>query len=106
MGLERGMDGSEPVRPEPVTRLAGAHEERRARSAHMADGTLACPECDAPVAIARARPVTAPLTCPYCAHAGPLRDFLSLTAPTRPARVSVRVSLRPARSSSSPGARR
>jgi hypothetical protein len=32
-----------------------------------------------------------PLTCPFCAHHGPLREFLSLTPPTRPTRVIVRV---------------
>jgi hypothetical protein len=69
------------------------HEERRSvRSSHLATGTLACPGCDAPVA-----PGAGPLTpatalgCPYCAHTGPLRDFLSLSAPSRPARVAVRV---------------
>jgi hypothetical protein len=31
------------------------------------------------------------LACPFCDHRAPLRDFLSLTLPTRPARVVVRV---------------
>jgi hypothetical protein len=31
------------------------------------------------------------LDCPFCAHGGRVRDFLSLAAPTRPARVEVRV---------------
>jgi hypothetical protein len=29
--------------------------------------------------------------CPYCGHAAAVRDFLSLAAPARPARVAVRV---------------
>jgi hypothetical protein len=69
------------------------HEERRSvRSSTLATGTLACPACDAPVAPGPGvlRPAD-PLGCPYCAHAGSVRDFLSLGAPSRPARVSVRV---------------
>ena len=67
-------------------------EERRARSGHLATGTLACPLCDAPVALATgfAGPADA-LGCPYCDHSGAVRDFLSLAAPSRPARVAVRV---------------
>jgi hypothetical protein len=34
------------------------------------------------------------VSCPYCAHAAPLRDFLSLAEPHRPARVDVRVVVR------------
>lgn len=90
MALHRGIDGSEP--PDPVTGQAGHLEIRRTtRTSVVAEGTLACPECDAPVAPDRAVDVTAPLGCPYCGHAGAVRDFLSLTAPTRPARVVVRV---------------
>lgn len=67
-------------------------EERRMRSGHLATGTLACPTCDAPVALAGtfAGPADA-LGCPYCEHDGAVRDFLSLEAPSRPARVTVRV---------------
>jgi hypothetical protein len=32
-----------------------------------------------------------PLGCPFCSYAGAARDFLSLVAPSRPARVDVRV---------------
>jgi hypothetical protein len=72
------------------------HFEKREdeRSQIVAVGTLACPECDAPVAPG---PVPLaphePLSCPVCSHAGAVRDFLSLAPPTRPARVAVRVSL-------------
>jgi hypothetical protein len=70
-------------------------EERRDRSGHLATGTLACPLCDAPVALARAYAGPSdPLGCPYCAHTGVVRDFLSLEPPSRPARVAVRVILR------------
>ncbi len=67
-------------------------EHRLARSSRVATGTLACPRCDAPVALA-AGPV-APrdaLACPFCAHAGAVRDFLSLAPPSRPTRVVVRI---------------
>jgi hypothetical protein len=30
--------------------------------------------------------------CPFCEHRAPVRDFLSLATPTRPARVVVRIS--------------
>lgn len=95
MALHRGIDGSEPVRPEPITRLAGSEEERRAaRSRVMATGTLACPACDAPVAPAAPVGPADTLGCPYCAHAAAVRDFLALGEPTRPARVVVRVAAR------------
>jgi DNA-directed RNA polymerase subunit RPC12/RpoP len=57
----------------------------------VAAGSLACGRCDAPVALAGPAVLTDALTCPYCAHRAPVRDFLSLTDPTRPARVVVRV---------------
>jgi hypothetical protein len=81
--------------PEPANRNAGAYEVRRARSTRLATGTLACPLCDAPVAIPGASLTPAEwLACPYCRHAGTAREFLSLAEPTRPARVAVRVVLR------------
>jgi hypothetical protein len=93
--IERGIDGSDPVRPEPVGRMV-QEERRRARSSRLARGTLACPECDAPVAPTRALSPPETLACPFCDHAGAVRDFLSLAAPVRPARVAVRVVPRPA----------
>jgi hypothetical protein len=68
-------------------------EQRKAvRSDRLCTGTLACRRCDAPIAIgAGARPLTDRLTCPFCRHEAPARDFLSLARPTRPARVEVRV---------------
>jgi hypothetical protein len=93
VSFQHGIDGSEPARPQPVTRLAGARaEDLVARSGHLASGTLACPRCDAPVALGAGRVAPAdPLGCPYCGHTATVRDFLSLTSPTRPARVAVRV---------------
>jgi hypothetical protein len=75
-------------------RVAGGHEEERraTRSNRLAAGTLACRGCDAPVALgARQLPLSHHLECPFCHHRGPVRDFLSLAVPTRPARVVVRV---------------
>ncbi len=92
MSLHRSIDGTEPLRPDPVSRLAGPEEARRAASRAIASGSLACPRCDAPVAlVAGPRSPAAFLDCPFCAHAAPLRDFLSLATPTRPARVRVRL---------------
>jgi hypothetical protein len=98
MAFQRGTDGSDPVRAEPVAGVAGAHEHRRTVQGRLGTGTLACPRCDAPVALlgARVSPADA-LRCPYCRHAAAVRDFLSLAPPTRPARVAVRVVYAPRR---------
>ncbi len=79
----------------PDARVVMTQEERRraVRSTRIGAGTLACARCDAPVAIGEDRLTPADtLTCPYCGHQGPLREFLCMRAPTRPARVVVRVS--------------
>jgi hypothetical protein len=88
MSFERRADGTDPVRS-----ASGPEEIRRvARSSVLATGTLACPRCDAPVSPGpRALTPGEALGCPFCGHAGAVRDFLSLTAPSRPARVEVRV---------------
>ena len=92
MGLHRGIDGSEPVRAQPVTRLGRVDADPRAAAVRtLGTGTLACPACDAPVAIAGTHRPHDPLSCSYCGRSGALRDFLSLVAPTRPARVEIRV---------------
>lgn len=68
------------------------HEERRpGRTGTLAVGTFACPACDAPVAPEGALAPGDVVACPYCAETGHVRDFLSLDAPARPARVVVRV---------------
>ncbi len=74
--------------------MSGSAEERRAtRATVVATGTLACPECDAPVSPGgRALSPSEAMSCPVCAHAGAVRDFLSLATPSRPARVRVVVS--------------
>ncbi len=97
MTLQRGIDGPDPARAQPVSVQPGAYEERdAARSWTLGSGTLACPRCDAPVALGGRRvPLTDDLHCPFCRHTAPLRDFLSLAAPTRPARVDVRMFQRP-----------
>lgn len=92
MSLHRPIDGSEPIRPVPVEALAGTVEVRRdERSWLMATGTFACPACDAPVAPAGPMSPPDPVACPYCLHAGRVRDFLSLETPSRPARVEIHV---------------
>ena len=92
------MDDSDSLRWEPITRAATAHEEERrsTRSGRLGSGTLACERCDAPVALSGVTSPTDVLTCPFCSHRAPLRDFLSLAGPPRPARVEVRVVAPPA----------
>jgi len=99
VSFRRGIDGSDPVDAEGVGGRIQIQDERRTRSTRLGVGTLACPRCDAPVALAGPRSPVAAIACPYCGHGAPLRDFLSLGAPTRPARVVVRVveGRRPAR---------
>jgi hypothetical protein len=81
-----------------IERVGGHHELRRSVAGRqMATGTLACPECDAPVLPLGVMSPADPLSCGFCAHAGALRDFLSLGEPTRPTRVVVRVSGLPLR---------
>jgi hypothetical protein len=73
--------------------LGGPEELRLVkRSTVLASGTLACPSCDAPVSPGgRSLSPAERLSCPFCTHAGRVRDFLSLAEPTRPAHVVVRV---------------
>jgi hypothetical protein len=79
-------------REEPLPSDSGPREYRyRANSTQLATGTLACPRCDAPVAPARSLTPAESIACPFCGHADAVREFLSLTPPTRPARVVVRV---------------
>jgi len=96
MAFHGGIDGSDPVRAQPISARAGAHEDRDASHAwRLGAATLACPRCDAPVALGgRVVPLTEHLDCPFCRHAAPVRDFLSLATPTRPARVEVRMRTR------------
>jgi len=88
------MDDSDPLRSQPITRVAGAHDEERRliRSQRLGSGTLACERCDAPVALPKGPASPAdPLSCPFCLHSAPVHEFLSLAAPPRPTRVEVRV---------------
>jgi hypothetical protein len=96
VSLQRGIDGAEPLRFEPVARLDGTYELRRTTLPwRLGTGTLACPRCDAPVApgpVPLAPPD--PVACPYCGHGAAVREFLSLDEPARPARVAITVRLR------------
>jgi hypothetical protein len=83
-------------RPDRLARAGELQvEERRStRSGYVCSGTLACRHCDAPVSAGeRGLTLTEELLCPFCEHRGPVREFLSIGPPTRPARVVVRVSL-------------
>jgi hypothetical protein len=92
MEFDRGVGRPDPVPAGPVGR-GGAQEDRRVRpSTRLGAGTLACPSCDLPVALAAGRASPAdPIGCPFCGHAGAVRDFLTLGEPSRPAHVEVRV---------------
>ena len=93
MSLHRGIDGAEPLPPEPA---GPAHRELRINHrTHVATGTLACPQCDAPVLPDGPMAPSAALACAFCGHGGAVRDFLSLAPPTRPTRVVVRITRQP-----------
>ncbi|HET9105115.1 MAG TPA: hypothetical protein VFN55_17330 [Solirubrobacteraceae bacterium] len=88
-GGGRSLEG-----PDRDTRPVRGHIDLRpqVRSTLLGAGTVACPACDAPVSVGPgSRGIRDRLRCPYCDHRGPLRDFLSLAAPSRPARVTVHV---------------
>jgi hypothetical protein len=91
VSIRGGFDGSEPVRPDPVGRLAARPEERDAVGLRLGSGTLACPVCDAPVAPVSVLAPADAIGCPFCDHTATVRDFLSLATPSRPARVEIRV---------------
>jgi hypothetical protein len=97
MSFARGLTGSPYDATRPDARVSMGYRElrRSVRSTRLGTGTLACSRCDAPVAIGPGGLSPGDwLSCPYCRHEAPLRDFLSLAAPTRPARVVVRVAPR------------
>jgi hypothetical protein len=77
-----------------VDRLEHIELRRSSRFGHFATGSLSCARCDAPVALHGPASPSEELACPFCDHSAPLRDFLSLAAPPRPA--VVRLSIRPA----------
>ncbi|HEX3691587.1 MAG TPA: hypothetical protein VHV28_17940 [Solirubrobacteraceae bacterium] len=95
MSFLRGFDGSAHNTAGTPTRWVRPGDQRRrdTRSVELCEATLACARCDAPVAPgAEGLSLTQPLVCPFCDHRAPVRDFLSLASPTRPARVVVRIS--------------
>ncbi|MHB8691377.1 MAG: hypothetical protein ACYDHH_09030 [Solirubrobacteraceae bacterium] len=96
MGLIRGIGGPSSNATGRQAMVPAQEERRRAgRAGVIASGTLACARCDAPVAPGpRALAITDQLCCPFCDHSGPVRDFLSLAVPNRPARVTIRVARR------------
>ena len=69
----------------------GGLEERRGvgRTWTVATGTLACPNCDLPVASGKGIALGAPLACPWCDHSGWAREFFTIATSPRPARVNV-----------------
>jgi hypothetical protein len=99
MSSLRGIGRSLPGGDHSGERATVAYEQKRPAisTSRLGVGTLACGRCDAPIAVGpKPLSVAARLTCPYCDNHGPVREFLSLAPPIRPARVVVRVR-RPAR---------
>lgn len=94
MSFSRSFDAAGSGAADSTRRFTLIREEKR-RSIDtrvVGVGTLACARCDAPVALGPgSHAPTQALVCPFCAHQAPLRDFLSLAAPTRPARVKIRL---------------
>ena len=93
MSLFRNANSDRSDRDEPVV----GYEELRPSSLRgvLDVGTLACTSCDAPVAVGGRRLAPSErLSCPFCLHTGPVHEFLTLGAPTRPARVVVRIAVR------------
>jgi len=96
MTVIRGLGQSLSERSGPATRAAAYEQARPDRCARLGVGTLACARCDAPIAAGCAPLLlTDRLQCPFCHNRGPVRDFLSLASPTRPARVVIRVVFSP-----------
>ncbi|HTU98773.1 MAG TPA: hypothetical protein VMF14_23175 [Solirubrobacteraceae bacterium] len=94
MSFLRGIDGDAHNSTGTPARWVrpGDHRRRDTRSAQLCEATLACARCDAPIAAGtEGLSLTQPLVCPFCNHRAPVRDFLSLALPTRPARVVVRI---------------
>jgi hypothetical protein len=90
--MPRELEEGQPIRPQAIERVGGRHARRPARTTReVATGTLACPDCDAPVLPAGAMSPADPLACGFCGHEARVRDFLSLGQPTRPTRVAVRI---------------
>ena len=92
MSISRGIDGSDPIREDERIEMVGDHELRRTVATSLLGiGTLACPSCDAPISPPHTLAPADPLGCPVCDHTAVTRDFLSMSAPSRPARVAVRL---------------
>lgn len=93
MGLFSRGGGSGGDPGDRVGGSGGPDEIRRVeRTAPLARGTLACPDCDAPVSPGGlALAPDGAIECPYCGAIGRVREFLTLGAPTRAAHVVVNV---------------
>jgi hypothetical protein len=92
VALHREIEGK-PVRPEPIERVDGRHERRRAEASwQLASATLACRACDAPLLPEPGGMTPSdPIACGFCRHSGFVRDFLSLAQPPRATQVAVRI---------------
>jgi hypothetical protein len=93
VAFHREVEGARPDPGQPVEQKLGHHELRRTNATwQLATGSMACPDCDAPVLphAGGASPAD-PIACPFCEHTAFVRDFLSLGEPTRPTHVVVRV---------------
>jgi hypothetical protein len=81
LNLERG--GTEALGADGELRTARPAREWaivRQRPERLAEGTLACPACQLPIALAAPLAVSEGLDCPFCERRAPARDFLRLGA--------------------------
>lgn len=97
MAFHRDVDPAKGEGPEQAANVGGTHEVRRDRRAGtLADGTLACPDCDFPTHPTAPRMSPADdMWCNYCGRTGAVRDFLTLSDDPRPAKVTVVVRVPP-----------
>jgi hypothetical protein len=91
MDLERrGGEGIGASAEARSTRPAREWEVVRQRPELLAEGALACPGCELPIALGRAMPPSEGLDCPYCRRRGRASEFLRLgAAGPRGSRVAV-----------------
>ena len=88
VSFQRGIDGPEPVDAEGVGGRIQIQDERRTRSTRLGVGTLACPRCDAPVALAGPRLAGRRHRLPVLRRTAPRCATSSPSAPRRAPRAS------------------
>jgi hypothetical protein len=81
VGLHLDHGGSERLGTDGEARSARPAREwaiLRQRPELLAEGTLACPRCELPIALGARVAASEGLACPYCERHGPANEFLRL----------------------------